>query len=184
MTRTPLHTVDSAPEASRPMLEAILAGRGSVGRILNLQGQLAHAPATLSAYIAIRKSIEEHATLDLKTRFAVQLTVAGVQRRDYSLAINTMLATRAGWTDDEVEALQSGVFAAETKLGALLAVVREAAANTGAVDDATWAEALRAGWTDEQLIEAFACIALTVFVDYFVAYADTPIDVPTDRIRA
>jgi alkylhydroperoxidase family enzyme len=184
MARIPIHTLETAPDASRPILEAILASPGSPGRILALQGQLAEAPATLAAYISMRKAIEEHATLDRGTRFAIQLTVSSAQHSDYSLAVNTMLATRAGWSDEDVTALRAGDFTRDTKLARLLDLVREAATNGGAVQSATWSAAVDAGWTATELVEAYVCIALTVFVNQFVAYAATPVDVPGGPVPA
>ena len=73
---------------------------------------------------------------------------------------------------------------APDKLGALLAVAREAAAHAGRVEDSTWFDALDAGWTDTQLTETFVCIALTAFVGSFVRYARTEPDVPTEPIPA
>lgn len=55
-------------------------------------------------------------------------------------------------------------------------LVREAAANAGAVTDTTWTTAQAAGWNDEQLAEAFAHLGLTVFTAYFLNYAQTDID--------
>jgi alkylhydroperoxidase family enzyme len=182
MSRVRVHSIETSPDASRPMLEAILAGPGGVGRILNVQGQLAHSPALLGAYLGIRKSIEEHATLDLRTRSAVQLIVSTVDDCAYSKAISMMLLKRAGATTEEVADLVSGTVVADKKLGALLAVAREAAAHGGRVDDTIWSEALDAGWTDTELAETFVCIALTTFVDSFVRYARTELDVPAQPI--
>ena len=184
MSRVPVHTVESAPEASQPMLQPILGSPGGTGRILNLQAQLAHSPAVLGAYLGIRASVEANATLDPRTRFAVQLTVATVHDCAYGQALNIMLFKRSGATDEEVVALVSGRFAGDPKLAALLAVAREAAACAGRVDDATWSNALDAGWTDTDLAEIFVCIALTTFVDLFVRYARTELDVPTQPIPA
>jgi alkylhydroperoxidase family enzyme len=75
------------------------------------------------------------------------------------------VAVRAGDIDD-------------ARTATLLAVIRQAAANNGIVSQAAWATATAAGWSDEQLIEAFVYLALTVFVDYFVNYAGTTLDVP------
>jgi alkylhydroperoxidase family enzyme len=180
MTRIPVHTIDTAPDASRANLDHILKGPGGLGRVLNLQAQMAHAPAVLAGYVALRKAIEEHATLDFKTRSAIQLTVSA---GGYSTAINSMLGARAGWADDDVDALRAGAYAAEPRLTALLAVVRAAAAHAGRVDDPTWAAAIAAGWTDTELAEAFICIALTSYVDTFVAYAGTELDVAVEPSR-
>lgn len=66
----------------------------------------------------------------------------------------------------------------EEKTDALLGVAREAAANCGRVSDATWARAVASGWSDEQLAETFAYLALTVFTSYFLNYAATELDIP------
>jgi hypothetical protein len=55
--------------------------------------------------------------------------------------------------------------------------VREAAANSGNVSDATWKAAQQAGWNDEQLTDAFAYLGATVFTGYFLNYAQTDLDV-------
>ena len=45
MTRLPVHSVDSAPEASRDALKALEA---RVGKVLTIYGGMAHSPAVLS----------------------------------------------------------------------------------------------------------------------------------------
>jgi hypothetical protein len=48
----------------------------------------------------------------------------------------------------------------------------------GIVPFSTWQRAADCGWSSEQLAEAFAFLALTVFTAYFVNYAQTPMDLP------
>ena len=80
-------------------------------------------------------------------------------------------------TPEQTVAVRTGQIA-DARLAALLAVMREAAVNTGRVTEATWAAATAAGWSVAQLTEAFVFLALTVFVDYFTHYARTELDVP------
>jgi len=56
-------------------------------------------------------------------------------------------------------------------------VVREPARNTGSVADATWQQALDVGWTQEQLRETYAHVALNLFTNYFNHYAGTELDI-------
>ena len=44
MTRIYRHTITDAPEASRPLLEAILPF-SPTGKLLNMHAQMAHSPA-------------------------------------------------------------------------------------------------------------------------------------------
>jgi hypothetical protein len=77
-----------------------------------------------------------------------------------------------------VETLLAGKELGEEKADTLIAVVREAAANSGRVSDQAWARATGSGWNDEQLAEAFAYLGLTVFTSYFLNYAATELDIP------
>jgi hypothetical protein len=65
----------------------------------------------------------------------------------------------------------------DVKIDALTSLVREAAANSGNVTDATWKAARQAGWSDEQLTDGFAYLGATVVTAYFLNYAQTDVDV-------
>ncbi len=106
------------------------------------------------------------------------LATAATAGSEYALAIITLLAQRSGWQPGQIAALRSGAKVGEPRADALIAVVREAAANSGRVSDATWDDAVAAGCTDNNLAEAFAYLGLTVFTAYFLNYADTELDVP------
>jgi hypothetical protein len=56
-------------------------------------------------------------------------------------------------------------------------VICQAAADEGHVREKTWNAALEAGWSTDQLGESFALLAIVLFVDYFVNFAQTPLDV-------
>ena len=176
MTRIPTHTVDDAPEASRPLLESAIEF-SPTGRPLNLHAQMAHSPAVLVAYTSLRRATAEHGTVGPKVSSALMLATASTVANDYVIAITSRLASMMGWSDDEVAALQNGDSVGDSKIDVLTAVVREAAAYSGSVDDTTWKSAQDAGWNDEQLSEAFAYLGRTVFTGYFLNYAQTELDV-------
>jgi alkylhydroperoxidase family enzyme len=177
MTRIPGHTLADAPQASRPLLEDMLQF-SPTGQLLNMHAQMAHAPAVLEAYVSMRRATASHGTLDPRTRTALMLATAVADDSEYALAIISMLALRSGWHPDQVDALLTGKDLGEPETDALLAVVRQAAANSGRVSNATWDRAAGRGWSDEQLAEAFAYLGLTVFTSYFLNYAGTELDVP------
>lgn len=177
MTRIPSHTIEDAPEASRALL-ADLVQFSPTGQLLNMHAQMAHAPAVLEAYTSIRRATGQLGTLDQRLRTALMLVTAAADDNAYALAIITLLARRSGWEPVQIAALRSGGRVAEPRADALIAVVREAAGSSGRVSDATWARAVAAGCTDDDLAEAFAYLGLTVFTTYFLNYADTEVDVP------
>ncbi|MFP3549990.1 hypothetical protein SB861_04640 [Paraburkholderia sp. SIMBA_049] len=175
MMRIPTHTVDDAPVASRPLLQKI-AQSSPTGRPLNLHAQMAHSPAVLAAYASLRAMTAEHGTFDPKVSWALNLATAVMVGSDYMIGIASRFAHMNGWTEAEIAALRTGTTTGDAKIDALTRVVREAAANSGNVTDATWNAAQHAGWSDEHLTEAFAFLGLTMFTGYFLNYAQTDTD--------
>jgi hypothetical protein len=176
MSRIPTHSVEDAPEESRQLLKKI-AQSSPTGRPLNLHAQMAHSPAVLAAYTSLRAVIAEHATLEPKVSWALNLATAGTVGNDYMIGIASRFARMNGWTEAQTAALRTGTTTGDTKIDALTRVVREAAANSGKVTDATWKAAVQGGWSDAHLAEAFAYLGLTVFTGYFLNYAQTDPDV-------
>ncbi len=128
--------------------------------------------------MALRRATGQPGTLDQSTRTALLVVTASASESRYAQAILSNLAFQSGWQPDQVAAPLAGKDLGEPKADALIAVIREAAANRGQVADSTWASAVRAGWTDEHLAEAFGYLGLAVFTSYFLNYADTELDVP------
>jgi alkylhydroperoxidase family enzyme len=177
VSRIPSHTIADAPEASRPLLEGVVQF-SPTGKLLNLHAQMAHSPAVLAAYAGVRQATVTYGTLDPRIRSALMVTTAAVSHSTYAQAVTASLAARSGWDEAEVRALRDGRPLGEDKTDALVGVIREAAARSGQVSDAMWQRAAEAGWSSEQLAEAFAFLALTVFTAYFLNFAQTPVDLP------
>jgi len=176
MSRIPTHTVESAPDASRPLLQKI-AQSSPTGRTLNLHAQMAHSSAVLAAYASLRAVTAEHGTLDPKVSWALNLATAATVGNAYMMGIASRFAGMNGWTNAQITALRTGTTTGDAKTDALTHVVREATAHSGNVTDATWKAAQQAGWSDEHLTEAFAFLGLTMFTGYFLNYAQTDSDI-------
>jgi len=176
MNRIPAHTVEDAPEASRPLLQTI-AQQSPTGRPLNLHAQMAHAPAVLAMYSSLRAAVPQYAKLDQKTGWALNLATAAAVGNGYMIGIAVRLAGMNGWTEAQIAALLEDRATGDAKVDALTSVVREATADSGKVTDSTWEAAQKAGWSDGQLAEAFAYLGQTVFTGYFLNYAQTDTDV-------
>ena len=66
----------------------------------------------------------------------------------------------------------------DPKKAAVLAFVRDVAENRGHVSDDSVQEVRQAGYTDEQIIEMVANVALTTFSNYFNDTIGTEVDIP------
>ena len=175
MPRIPVHTVANAPENSREIAAKL---ERKVGKLLNIHAGMAHAPAVIGAYNGISEAIAAHGTFDARTREAIALAVANENGCDYCQAAHTLSGREAGLSTEQSTAIRAGNVGFDEKLSALTGLVREAAAHTGTVTDATWQAALDAGWSQQELAEAFAHIAANLFTNYFNHYAQTKLDLP------
>ena len=175
MPRIPVHTMDDAPEQTGPDLQTL---QRKMGKLLNIHAEMAHAPVVLAAYIGVQDAIAAHGSFDAPTREAIALAVGAVDGCDYCQSAHTLGGNAAGWTGEQMLAIRAGQPSGDDKLDALLAVLREAATDVGAVHETTWKRAQHAGWSDEQLSEAFAHLMANLFTNYFNHYAGTELDAP------
>src|ERR1700741_4711866 len=106
MSRFPNYTVEGAPEGSRPLLQKI-AQSSPTGRPLNVHAQMAHSPAVLAAYAALRAATAEHGTLGPKVSWALNLATAATVGNDYMIGIASRFARVSGWTDAQIGALRT-----------------------------------------------------------------------------
>ncbi|HEY1158472.1 MAG TPA: carboxymuconolactone decarboxylase family protein [Arthrobacter sp.] len=175
MPRIPAHTLETAPDGSKD-----IAGRlqRKMGKFLNIHAGMAHSPAVIAAYGGISQAIADHGTFDARTKEAIALAVGNQNGCDYCQAAHTVSGRKAGLTDDQILAIRAGEVDFDQKLATITEVAREAAARAGNVSDAVWQAALDAGWSDEELTEAFVYIAANLFTNYFNHYAETELDVP------
>jgi AhpD family alkylhydroperoxidase len=174
MTRISVDT--EIPEELERLFATATNGRRPA---LNVPTQMAGAPAVLATCVGMRRALEEHCTLDRRTRCALMLAVSSANRCVFTLAVNTRLAALAGFDESQIQAIKSSRPTGEQPLDAMLAVARAAATADGRVASATWQAAIEAGATEHELAEAYASVALAVYVDHFVNDADTPFDLPT-----
>lgn len=176
MPRIPVHSVEDAPQDSRDELKALSARFG--GKVLNIHGEMAHAPVVLQSYVALQQVIGDYGTFDTRTREAIALVVGNVDGCEYCQSAHTLSAKAAGLSEEQTVAVREDRVDFDPRLAALLTLVREAAAGTGHVSEVTWQSALDAGWTDTELTEASAHLAVNLFTNYFNHLVQTDLDVP------
>ncbi|WP_219419524.1 carboxymuconolactone decarboxylase family protein [Pseudonocardia nigra] len=175
MPRVPVHTLDDAPEQTRPTLEALSK---RMGKLLNIHAEMAHSPVVLGAYAGMQEAIARHGTFDGRTREAIALAVGAVDHCGYCQSAHTLGGKAAGLDPERMLAIRAGRPTGDDRLDTLLAVMREAAGEVGTVQDDTWKQAQAAGWSEEELGEGFAHLAVNLFTNYFNHYMRTELDLP------
>src|SRR5437868_2504494 len=132
MSRLPLQTIESAPEASRPYLERALASNGFLP---NLVASLANAPTALETYFTVGE-INGRSGLTLAERETVQITAAGVHGCGFCVAGHTAIALKKAQLEPAlVEAIRQQAPLSDARLQAVAVFTRAVIAARGAVSD-------------------------------------------------
>ena len=179
MSRFHIHDDLSAPEGSLPLLKAAMA---SAGQLPNFLGVLAGSPAALRAYTRFRAELR-HGTLAPAHDRAHQLSRSrSTTAASPGLAIHTRTARQAGLGIDEV-ALAREWDSRDEREAALLRYLRALVEHRGHAPMHLHEEAREAGWTDEQLLEAVAVVALESFTAMVNVAGEVPVDGSVEATR-
>ncbi|MEM5404875.1 MULTISPECIES: carboxymuconolactone decarboxylase family protein [Paraburkholderia] len=163
MSRLPLHTVESAPEASRPFLERSQAANGFLP---NLVASLANAPTALEAYLSVGE-INARSGLTLAEREAVQITAAAIHGCGFCVAGHTAVALKkAQLPEAVVNALREGRASGDVRIDAVAALAREVIAKRGAVSDSALAAFRAAGFAQANALEVVLGVSLATLCNF------------------
>ena len=172
-------TVDAAPAASRPLLEAVNKQLGTVPNLFRL---VANSPAALEGYLALSSALSKGA-LPAATRERIALAVAEVNGCDYCLSAHTYLGkTLAKLAEAEIAANRGGG-SNDLKAHAAVRFAAKVARERGHVDEADLEAVKAAGYDDAQVIEIVLHVALNTWTNYVNEVAKTDIDFPRAAAR-
>jgi len=178
MSRFSIHDELTAPEGSLPVLKAASTGAGQVP---NLLGVLAGSPAVLRAFTRFRSELRA-ATLPPPTAERIALAVAQHYRSEPGLALHGRTARRAGLGIDEVTAARAWR-SADAREAALLTWLKALVESRARVPVHLHEEAREAGWTEAQLLEAMALVALESFTAMVNVAGEVPVDGSAEAAR-
>lgn len=168
-----LHTKETAPEASVPVLDKT---EKVYGFALNLFGVLAESPAALSAYVQVNGLLEEHAALSAQERQIVMLAVSELNNCEYCMAAHSVVAEMSKVPAETIEALRAGREPADAKQAALFRFARALAEHRGWVPEDEQKAFLDAGYTTRHVLDVITILALKTLSNYTNHLARPPLD--------
>jgi uncharacterized peroxidase-related enzyme len=172
-------SIDAAPAAARPLLQAVEKQLGSVPNLFRV---VSHSPAALEGYLGLNAALGK-GQLEPGTRERIALAVAQINGCGYCLAAHSYLGRHVAKLDDaEILANRhgySGDARADAAVRFAVAIVRE----RGHVGAEAVAAVRAAGYDDGQIIEIVAHVALNTLTNYVNEVAGTDIDFPAVELR-
>lgn len=167
-----VHTITSAPETSRPYLEA---ARQAFGFVPNLLGVLAESPAALAAYLGISGALDK-ARLTPVEQQIVAVAVSAENGCSYCVAAHSTVAHMVRAPAAAVDAVRSDLPIPDARLEALRRFAVAAVRSRGRLNAAELQAFQRAGYDRGQLLDVLALVALKTLSNYSNHIANTPLD--------
>jgi uncharacterized peroxidase-related enzyme len=169
---TPIQPADANGKAKQ-LLDAVQA---KLGLTPNLMKTLATSPAALEAYLNFGAALAG-GSFDARFREQIALTVAQANSCEYCLAAHTALGHLAGLKPAEIVASRQAR-AADPRREAGLAFAKAIVVDRGEVSDATVNRVRAAGFSDGEITELVANVAINILTNYVNHIAQTIVDFP------
>lgn len=173
MPRLDAIDVGTATGKTRGLLDQV---HKKLGFIPNMMRTMAVSPAVLEGYLGLSGALAG-GTLGPKVREQIALAVGEANGCQYCVSAHTAMGKRLGMTEAELEASRDGA-SRDPRVGAALAFARALVEQRGDIGDADLARVRGAGWSDAEVAEIVAHVALNAFTNYFNLTAGTEVDFP------
>ena len=157
----------------KALLDALQA---KLGIVPNLTRGLANSPAALEAFVAMKTALGGGA---LDARFGERISLATAESNDcdYCLSAHTYFGRKLGLGEDETAAARLGE-SSDARIGEGLRFAKLLTEKRGRIQTADVDRVRAAGYTDGEIAELVAHVAINLFTNYFNLVNVTPIDFP------
>jgi len=156
--------------------ELLYAVKAKLGMTPNMMKTMAQSPAVLEGYLNFSEALGG-GKLNARLREQIALISAEINGCGYCVSAHTAIGKMVGLGEDAILAARNGN-AADAKTDAALKFARTVIVNRGEVSDADLQSVKGAGFSDGEIGEIVANVALNIFTNYFNAIAKTDIDFP------
>ena len=173
MTRIQPVSYEQSTGKAKELLDAVKA---QLGMTPNMMKTMAQSPAVLEAYLKFSGALGG-GKLNARLREQIALISAEINGCDYCASAHTAIGKMVGLGEDAILAARNGN-AADAKTDAALKFARTVIVNRGEVSDADLQSVKGAGFSDGEIGEIIANVALNIFTNYFNVIVKTDVDFP------
>jgi len=173
MSRATVLSPEQVPAASQPTLDAFSK---NIGFTPNMMATFAASPIAFNAWATLLGSLSK--SLDVKTRDSIGLAVSEVNGCNYCLTVHSYTAEHmAKLPPDEIILARKG-HANDPKRDAALQFARKVIEARGKVGDADVKAVRDAGYTEANVMEIVALVAMYSLTNFFNNVFDPEQDFP------
>ncbi|QHW29200.1 peroxidase-related enzyme (plasmid) [Rhizobium leguminosarum bv. viciae 248] len=173
MSRTVVLTPEQVPAESKQTLDTFTR---NIGFTPNMMAAFAQSPIAFNAWATLLGSLSK--ALDVKTRDSIGLAVSEVNGCNYCLTVHSLTAEHmAKLPADDIILARKG-HATDPKRDAAVQFARKVVETRGQVSDADLKEVQDVGYTDANIIEIIALVAMYSLTNFFNNVFDPEKDFP------
>jgi uncharacterized peroxidase-related enzyme len=173
MSKTAALKPEHVPTDSKSTLDAFTK---NIGFTPNMMATFAHSPIAFNAWAALLGSLSK--ALDVKTRDSIGLAVSEVNGCNYCLTVHSFTAEHmAKLPADEIILARKGR-ASDLKRNAAVQFARKIVETRGHISDADLKAVRDAGYTEANLMEIVALVAMYSLTNFFNNVFDPEKDFP------
>jgi uncharacterized peroxidase-related enzyme len=178
MSRLPAIQTEAANGRAKQLLEAVQA---KLKLTPNMTRVMANSAAVLEGYLSFSGALAG-GSLPAKLREEIALEVGEQNGCQYCVSAHTAIGKLTGLTEAEIEHARDAQ-SNSPKHAAALGFARQVVAKKGQVADADFDSVRNAGFSDGDIAEIVAHVALNVFTNYFNLAAAVEVDFPKVALR-
>ncbi|NRF65934.1 carboxymuconolactone decarboxylase family protein [Aquincola sp. S2] len=157
-----IHTVESAPENSRPALRGL---KQAVGIVPNLAATMAESPVLLSGFVGAFGNFHG-GTFSGGQKQVLLLSNAVANTCPWAVAFHSAMALKEGVDPEHVRAIREKRLPTDAGLAALSSFTRALIDKRGHVGERDLASFGEAGFGPDQVLEVIAGLAVSVMANY------------------
>jgi alkylhydroperoxidase family enzyme len=174
MSTLKIHTIETAPEKSKPLLEK---SSKAYGMIPGLHGVLASSPETFEAYQKLHE-LFSNSSFDAEELTVVWQAINVEHECHYCVPAHTGIANSMKVDQNITEALRNETKLPTEKLEILRETVLSIVRNRGNISDQELERFYEVGYGQQQVLEIILGLAQKTISNYTNHIAQTPIDAP------
>lgn len=163
----------TATGKSKDLLTAV---KTKLGRDLSMAGVMANSPAVLEGYLNFSGALSG-GQLNARLREQIALMTAQENHCNYCLSAHSAIGKMVGLSHDQVVASRKGTGETD-KTTAALTFAKRVLDTKGQITESDLDAVRAAGFSDGEIAEIIAHVALNVFTNYFNTATDVDIDFP------
>lgn len=172
MTNLTIHTIETAPEKSKPLLEQSLKTNGIIP---GLHGVLAGAPGLLQAYQTLHEQFV-NSSFNKEELTVVWQTINVEHECHYCVPAHTAIANMMNVEPALTEALRNREPMPTDKLQVVHDTTLSMVRNRGQLTDAELKRFYAVGYGEQQVLEIILGLSQKVISNYTNRIAETPVD--------